>query len=528
MAKIKPRAAVGPDSLISPKLLWACVLVMLLGYATGQIAQYIYDADAYFLAATGREMIAGGSLRFLRENPWTIVDGQEIVVQQWLYCLLFQFVERGGWAGVTAFVLVQNLLVAVLAWKLFRMDGVRPGHFLAALSAALVLCTRYQFSDRPECMTVLLVLLECYGLEKAGRTGETGWLWLLPLSTFLEINLHASMWPVHYAVLLAYLVPDFAIRRTDGSAGAGLRRHWDMLAAHMVLSLLVMLANPYGWKAITYVVDAFRAGTFGALAIQEQAPVAFLSFTFLSFLALCVGMCVCVMRWKGEGILRTQSMHLALGFMLMSSYATKNAMFLVVALLYMLRDLCRGVERDPVLDGLLSQHVTRRAAPLVVLCTVLFLLFPASRIQARFLSPVASSLESELAQASGYIEDRGGKDSRVFTGFNVGNYFEYWGYHNIYMDARPELHTEMFNSKRDELFEYVEYCMDGYLGGEMDVLSRGERIDDWFDGYDFDYVVVHAGSERILAGYMLNKEGYRLVDDFKFTSILLYEKEAAA
>ena len=69
--------------------------------------------------------------------------------------------------------------------------------------------------------------------------------------------------------------------------------------------------------------------------------------------------------------------------------------------------------------------------------------------------------------------------------------------------------------------------MDGYLGGEMDVLSRGERIDDWFDGYDFDYVVVHAGSERILAGYMLNKEGYRLVDDFKFTSILLYEKETA-
>lgn len=136
-------------------------------------------------------------------------------------------------------------------------------------------------------------------------------------------------------------------------------------------------------------------------------------------------------------------------------------------------------------------------------------------------------MESDLRQVSDYIEARGGKDSRVFTGFNVGNYFEYLGYHNIYMDARPELHLKAFNGVRDELFEYVEYCMDGYMGGEGNVEGRAERIGPWFDGHGFDYVVVHPTSERLLSGYMLNKEGYRRVDSLKTTAVLLYEKEAA-
>lgn len=513
------------DGPISPGLLWACMLVMLLGYAVGQIVVYIYDADAYFLAATGREMVEAGG--FLRENPWTIVKGQDIVVQQWLYCILFYFVEKTGYVGITVFVLLQNALVAWVAWLLFRMDGVRRNLFFPALAVALVLSTRYQFSDRPECMTVLLVLMECYGLERAGRTGKTGWLWLLPLSMLLEINLHGSMWPIHYAVLLAYLVPDFLLKKTDGEAGAGLRRRWKPMCSYVVLSLLALFVNPYGWKGITYVFDAFRAGTFQALAIQEQAPMRFVDFIFLSVAVLAAGCLVCVVRWGKDRLLRTQSLYLSLGFAVMSAYAIKNAMFLVIALLYVFRDLCRGIDGEPDLRNLLSQKITARTAPLLVLFTVLFVLFPASRVQARFVAPAGVSMESDLRQVSDYIEARGGKDSRVFTGFNVGNYFEYLGYHNIYMDARPELHLKAFNGVRDELFEYVEYCMDGYMGGEGNVEGRAERIGPWFDGYGFDYVVVHPTSERLLSGYMLNKEGYRRVDSLKTTAVLLYEKEAA-
>ena len=42
------------------------------------------DNDGYWILATGKELVSG----IPKENPFTFVEGLDIVVQQWAWCLL--------------------------------------------------------------------------------------------------------------------------------------------------------------------------------------------------------------------------------------------------------------------------------------------------------------------------------------------------------------------------------------------------------------------------------------------------------
>src|SRR5699024_1684771 len=68
------------------------------------------DNDGYWILATGKELVSG----IPKENPFTFVEGLDIVVQQWAWCLLCYRIHAAfGSAGILA--LCAGLSLAVLA-----------------------------------------------------------------------------------------------------------------------------------------------------------------------------------------------------------------------------------------------------------------------------------------------------------------------------------------------------------------------------------------------------------------------------
>ena len=109
-------------------------------------------------------------------------------------------------------------------------------------------------------------------------------------------------------------------------------------------------------------------------------------------------------------------------------------------------------------------------------------------------------------------------EDHIFTGFNNGAYFEYMGFRNIYIDARPELYTSQFTKDKNILRDYT---MAAYglvkdpFATEDDPKVRpvtASEMEQWLQDYRFRYILVEPNVESFLYGYLLEHEGYDLVN----------------
>lgn len=85
------------DQIGKTELLWipfVCCALALLWYLVSAGGM---DNDGYWILATGRELAEG----IPKENPFTFVEGLDIVIQQWAWCLLcYRIYEVFGSAGI--------------------------------------------------------------------------------------------------------------------------------------------------------------------------------------------------------------------------------------------------------------------------------------------------------------------------------------------------------------------------------------------------------------------------------------------
>lgn len=72
--------------------------------------------------------------------------------------------------------------------------------------AVTLICFGY-INLRPQMFTFILIMAEIICIEKSIKTGNAKYLFIIPLCTLVEINIHASYWIMHYVVFLPYMIP---------------------------------------------------------------------------------------------------------------------------------------------------------------------------------------------------------------------------------------------------------------------------------------------------------------------------------
>lgn len=520
------------DKPISEKLFYVLFLLIPIFYLMERIVCSVYDSDMYFIIATGREILENG---IPHTNVWTIDPGQSIVVQQWLYAVILALVDKAGYAGFSVFIAAQFLVFAYLWVYFFSLREVPAKLSILALVMLSMPAQDYMFSTRPQLVTMILILGTCICMEKFRRTLNGKWLIGLPILICLEMQFHLSMWVLHFAVILAYAVPAFYFRPfdkkfQDDSLLIHPKKHIRSVikvGVAMLAMIGALFINPYGVDGALYLVNSFRAHTFDYVQVMEVNATTFISPQGAT---ICLCIVLFLVAWK-LGTLRGTTINITAGFCFMMMLAIRNNTCCIFVMAFVVRDILAAIkDKTDAIDW--KKDLKVYIVPVLLFADLIFVTNFLASCENVFANGNGS--ETNLPGIIEVIRQDYNEDMHIFTGFNDGAYFEYEGFKNIYIDARPELYMSAFTGDKDILIDYSKYCVYGYDVASVSLTSKAqvktgepvlkEDLDAWFAGYDFDYVLVSPMAETYLSAYMLQRDDYERIDSVSDAYHILYRK----
>ena len=494
-----------PANILFLKIL---VAVIVLSYVVYNILHGMYEGDTYFLIDTGREIIKNGDV--IRENIWSCVPGMKFVAQQWLYCVIIAFAQDTfGAVGMLIFVFIQVITYYFLMTHLMKKLGLNSQFRYLLSIVVMFLGQNYLFCSRPETITIILFILLAICLEKYKETDKWYWLLGIPALNILEVNFHSSMWLFHYAIILAYLVPAF-YWPWKNKESKNIKRVPVIVVS--LLSLSVLLVNPYGLDGVLYIINAYMSNAFSFVSIEEMLPTQIMSnYGFCAFIGIFV--LVVVSKLKS---CKSTSINITFGFSLLMAMFIRNNMFILFSLIYPLADL--GVAFLGI-NTKFNWHKYLNMKICLLLIAVNIFTISFTYCEFKNINNIEGGVENSAMFANNmntiadYLDKHADENNKILTGFNVGAYMEYRGYRNLFIDARPECYMKNITGNESPLAEYYTYCSKGKKNnkkeGESSILNQDE-VDDWFAKYNFDYIIVEAGTGSFLAGYMYSNPNYVL------------------
>lgn len=512
----------------SPKL-WLISLWSAIAAAILYLSMRFIDTDLFYIIPTGRYILSNG---IPIENPFITTPDQGIVIQNWLYCVIVAWVYNHlHTLGLFLLQLVTILGLFVVTFKFFDFKSSTNKIMIGLFTLGMFAMFGY-VNLRPEMLTFILCVIEVIGIEKYQSTGKCRYLWLLPLTMFLETNCHASYWIMHIVVMLPYAVPSFKFMRVTDTHIEN--KDTGKMVPFLLLTVIAAFVNPYHYFAVRYVFDSLLSGVISLSQISEQQPFTINAAWVWAYIALLF--IFLVMWWKK--MLTSTEFYMYLGMSILFVFAVKWLPFYIFGLMYLLRAMYnRTVGRDGYNIGNLK---VPGICSILIICVVLV-----AGYAFMFRSNVASVFDAKtdaymdrdgleglsyeyLVDMADYL-DENDPDASVFAIFELANYFEYRGY-IIYADARPELYTEEIAGS-DEISrvlfgirfggDVLQYKSDRSDADNKDAID--DKMADYYysaseysavvDSLNTDYIVC-SNDEMALSYYVQgNPDKYELVVD---------------
>lgn len=347
------------------------------------------------------------------------------------------------------------------------------------------------------CIMMLLIYL----LELYIRTDKTKYLWWIPLLSFLQINLHASLWPMIIIVLAVYIIDSFKSKKLHLQ---GYRTKPLLLV--LTASFAVGFLNPYGFKMMTFIFTSYGVPEAQEYINELKAFRPFAANTGILFYSSVVLAMLCYIFGKNQNI-RMRWLMLIFGFLALGINTIKGMSQLILVLLFPLA----AVYKDFKIDKKYKNICIMAASWVGILAVSAIVATAAVGIPDMIDGP-----SEELIEAMDKIDESVGsgdkKALKVYADFNNGGFVEYRGYKS-YIDSRMEVFIKSNNGKEDIFQEY-------YYVGSKDGLSKQEFL----DKYNFDYLVIY--DYDIL--FDLDDENYELLHEIKDkdgeTTIRVYKR----
>lgn len=248
--------------------------------------------------------------------------GHQWILQSWLAEVIYGFLHAV--AGTASVVIVNSLLLGVFAFGMASLarTGRMAWTFLYALVAIVLSCGNW--STRPTTFG-FVAFLALVAVHK-----RSIW-WTVPIG-FLWINLHGS-WPIGVLWLSAVAVGISIETRSLA------RRDFARLGAFLVATVVGGVANPVGWRLLTFPAVVFQKGQIFATIIEWKAPD-FHSFSSMTggftLIAIIVSLfCLVHLHPTWRHTLPV------LGLLALSMYSQRNLPYFAVALSFSLGVLTR-------------------------------------------------------------------------------------------------------------------------------------------------------------------------------------------
>ena len=417
------------------------------------------DTDGWFLLASGREVVESG---IPRVNPFTAVEGQGIVLQQWLHdAWLYLCWKAAGYTGVAVSVAIPAALALCAYTGAVCRLAQNPRHPWVPLLIGAVGFTfmASYLSIRPSIWTAALLFVAISICLEWRHSANPRCLLALPIVSLLSVNLQAALWPLPTAAAACFLLPEKDEISTQAIAKT-LRAWWRSrlpLLAAVAGMAAESLVNPYCIDGSLYVLRSLGAASYGGV-ILELNPVwvmpAAALFWGASILVAFIS-CVLARRVPPRWLLAFWAASAIAGALAVRClWITWTVSFLVVA--------ASVGQSDAISPRALRLLIAGRAVMVLVLA------FSVINSGLNSLDSITRGVEtgwrdidSDMAQI---VETLGDDPGRIWSeDAIVMNYLE-WAKVPVTYDMRPEIWSEAISgdAKANDYRAYVDSLEGGY------------------------------------------------------------------
>ena len=469
------------------------------------------EGDFYHIFNSGKWIVEHKVLPY--ENYEFVLPGYKTVIQQWLYSVMLYGSAQFGYAGVALFTLIQAAILLSMFYKLARTLGCNKTSGFIAASLSLWVFLEY-INCRPQMITVILLLAGIMTIERYRISGNSKLLYLLPLFTLIEANVHVTCALFHLVIILPYAVPfvikkyNIDIRRTD-------------LIIPSLLSVGTMFINPYGVKGVLCVF--FTADELASSVTELRSPE--LMSVYGTYMALSIILLFFLYR---KNKLNSVVIWFVLGFGFLQVVSARNSIFLSIAVCYEAA-LLFDVSGIKILDFFDKIRFSLDKLMFIVMytmyamagCFVVFLHVD-SFVHNNDLEYNITDIYLEgLGDCIDHLKENSDTENiKVFTEFNMGARFVYNDIDHIYMQTKSEPYCEYVNEKENLMTEYIDIVTS----------HSDEYVDAFLDKYDFDYLCVTKRSSFLYC-YLVRSAEYKQVvgpDEGSLYDCYLFERVGCA
>lgn len=458
------------------------------------------DNDSWYVLAEGREIVQNG---VYYTDSLSMHEGLSVTVQNYGFAMIFYLLFTWlGAPGIYVAMLILNFVVCFLIYKICMLISERNINLslLIMIVTDLVLALAFVVT-RAQMVSFVIFLALIYVLELYVKTNKAKYLWLAPLFSVLQINLHASLWWMLIFVVVAYIVDSI------GNPKIHLQgyRSKPLLAA-LVGMMFAGFANPYGFNMILFILRSYGDMRFHNMVVELHSFSPFRSiFEAVIYLSI-VGVMFLYIFGKKENV-RIRYLLMFFGFLALGLNTIKGLSQFILVMFFPLAFLYKHVKIERFVDakigrdalvfwgGVVSLAIFAAVCPLVV-------------------SGVSGDPGDAIVRAVDAIDNdvkKDGGEKRVYTGYagyGDGGYVEYRGYKS-YMDPRGEVFLKKNNGKEDILYEY-----DDFINGKV-------SIDYFLEKYNFDYIIPRDENDPF---YNLDHDDYEIIFNNEEECIKVYKR----
>ena len=466
-------------------LLLFVILVPLYWWCS---SNWVIDNDSWFLFTHGRYVLENG---FPMIEPFTIHENFEFVMQQWLFAIGYYLLYKNfGLPVIFILLICINYIVIYMIYKICMLVSNKNYiiSFIASFVIDMILINDLFVTTRPQVITGLLIFLEIYIIEKFMRNGNYKMLFILPIISLIQINIHASMWWFLFIFMLPFIAEGIYENKFLKKKNSYDYRWLIVIGA---ISFIFGFINPYGIKAIYYFINSYSEVV--SLVVREMKPIKI--FTFYG--ALTIGnmflyFIIYMRTFAEKREVKVSYLLMLFGCTILNFMAKKSFDFFVVFTIYPLCYFGQNLFRNncvesPTIYPVKFFHIILVSIILIGGCSYCFMLGKKilDNQEEYYLKDGVDKL----------LEVYPAEDIRIYTNYDVGGYLEY---RNIrpYIDPRAEVFYITMNKKAEIFTEY-------YL-----LQNSNTNVEEFISDYNFTHLLV-VNYDRLFA-----YDGFKNYEEF--------------
>lgn len=479
------------------KYWWLGIIII---YVFAVIMKRIPDSDTFFLAATGRYIVENGVVPQI--NPFVIHQDFAIIIQQWLFDVLM-YIIYGSWGniGLFCYLILTYSISMILLYKYFSLFTNNKTHKFILLSVMGILYTAWSVA-RPTSISFIIMLSLLYCMEQYRSTKKYRYLSVLPILSLLQVNIHSSMWPMMFVLMVPYIFP-YVLPRKNNIKNNCIK--WFEKNRCILLTILIMFGvgfiNPNGFNGILYVLKSYGSATGGMPISELQPPTTNTIYGIVVMIAVAALSLYVYQnkdKWNNpdyDAQTEFTRIYMTVGVLILACTHLRNLWFLILGATPTILIVMKSIQSKTTKDEQKIKYPILKGTLYLCILTIVGAMF----LSNASYSPTTNS-DSKITpiQAVEYLNETDKEDVVLYTEFENGAFMEWHGF-KVYMDARPELYQKNINGKEDI---YQKYC---------DVKQGNIDYAEFLNKYKFTHLIVI--DNTLLDMYLSLNENYKTVVD---------------